>query len=41
MKTPSGTELAKRVYAKARTGYHPDTFKAIAAIVDPTQQTNE
>jgi leukotriene-A4 hydrolase len=41
MKTPSGTELAKRVYAKARTGYHPDTVKAIAAIVDPTQQTNE
>jgi aminopeptidase N len=35
MKTPSGTEFAKRVYAKARPGYHPDTVKAIDAIVTP------
>jgi leukotriene-A4 hydrolase len=35
MKTSSGTELAKRVYAKARPGYHPDTVKAIDAIVNP------
>jgi leukotriene-A4 hydrolase len=35
MKTPSGTEFAKRVYAKARPGYHPDTVKAIDAIVAP------
>ncbi|HWX36891.1 MAG TPA: M1 family metallopeptidase [Steroidobacteraceae bacterium] len=35
MKTPSGTEFAKRVYAKARTGYHPDTVAAIDAIVTP------
>jgi leukotriene-A4 hydrolase len=36
MKTSSGTEFAKRVYAKARPGYHPDTVKAIDAIVNPT-----
>ncbi len=35
MKTPSGSELAKRVYAKARPGYHPDTVAAIDAIVNP------
>jgi aminopeptidase N len=35
MKTPSGAELAKRVYAKARPGYHPDTVKAVDAIVTP------
>jgi leukotriene-A4 hydrolase len=36
MKTAPGTEFAKRVYAKARPGYHPDTVSAIDAIVDPT-----
>jgi len=41
MKTPSGTELAKRVFAKARAGYHPDTVKAISAIVEPAQESNE
>ncbi len=35
MKTPSGAEFAKRVYAKARPGYHPDTVKAVDAIVTP------
>jgi leukotriene-A4 hydrolase len=35
MKTPSGTEFAKRVYAKALPGYHPDTATAIDAIVNP------
>ena len=35
MKTPSGTEFAKRVYAKARLGYHPATVAAIDAIVNP------
>jgi hypothetical protein len=35
MKTPSGTEIAKRVYAKALPGYHPDTAAAIGAIVSP------
>jgi hypothetical protein len=36
MKTPSGSEMAKRVYAKARPGYHPETVAAIDAIVNPT-----
>src|ERR1700676_4211143 len=35
MKTPSGTAFAKRVYAKARPGYHPETAAAIDAIVNP------
>jgi leukotriene-A4 hydrolase len=35
MKTPSGAEFAKRVYAKARPGYHPNTVAAIDAIVNP------
>jgi hypothetical protein len=35
MKTPSGSEFAKRVYAKARPGYHPDTVAAIDAVVNP------
>jgi leukotriene-A4 hydrolase len=35
MKTPSGSEFAKRVYVKARPGYHPDTAAAIDAIVNP------
>jgi leukotriene-A4 hydrolase len=35
MKTTSGAEFAKRVYAKARPGYHPDTVAAIDAIVNP------
>src|SRR5712675_3501769 len=36
MKTPSGAEFAKRAYAKARPGYHPETVAAIDAIVNPT-----
>jgi len=35
MKTPPGTALARRVYAKARPGYHPDTVAVIDAIVNP------
>ena len=35
MKSPSGTEFAKRVYAQARPGYHPDSAAAIDAIVTP------
>ena len=41
MKTPSGAVVAKRVYAKARPGYHPETVKAIEAIVVPKQETDE
>jgi hypothetical protein len=35
MKTPAGTIFAKRVYAKAKPGYHPETVAAIEAIVNP------
>jgi aminopeptidase N len=35
MKTPSGAAFAKRVYAKARPGYHPETVAAIEAIINP------
>jgi leukotriene-A4 hydrolase len=41
MKTPSGSEFAKRVFAKARPGYHPQTVMAIAAIVEPPAQSDE
>jgi leukotriene-A4 hydrolase len=41
MKTPAGTEVAKRVFAKARPGYHPETVKAIDAIVAPKEETDE
>ena len=35
MKTPTGSELAKRVYAVARPGLHPLTAAAIDGIVTP------
>jgi hypothetical protein len=41
MKTPSGAAVAKRVFAKARPGYHPETVKAIEAIVVPKEETDE
>jgi leukotriene-A4 hydrolase len=41
MKTPSGAVVAKRVFAKARPGYHPETVKAIEAIVVPKEETRE
>jgi leukotriene-A4 hydrolase len=41
MKSPAGTEVAKRVFAKARPGYHPNTVKAIEAIVDPKEESGE
>jgi leukotriene-A4 hydrolase len=41
MKTSAGTEVAKRVFAKARPGYHPETVKAIEAIVAPKEETSE
>jgi leukotriene-A4 hydrolase len=40
MKTPSGQAVAKRVFAKARPGYHPETVKAIEAIVMPKEETD-
>jgi leukotriene-A4 hydrolase len=41
MKTPSGAEFAKRIFAKARPGYHPQTVAAVEAIVDPQAESNE
>jgi aminopeptidase N len=41
MQTPAGSEVAKRVFAKARPGYHPETVKAIEAIVAPKAETDE
>ena len=39
METPAGAVQAKRVYARARPGYHPETVAAVDAIVTP--QTEE
>jgi hypothetical protein len=33
MKTPAGAAQAKRVYALARPGYHPETAAALDRIV--------
>jgi hypothetical protein len=41
MKTPAGSEVAKRVFAKARSAYHPETVKAIEAIVAPKEEASE
>lgn len=41
MKTPAGTEVAKRVFAKARPGYHPETVNAIEAIVALKEDASE
>ncbi|HEX3604047.1 MAG TPA: M1 family metallopeptidase [Steroidobacteraceae bacterium] len=41
MKTSAGTEVAKRVFSKARSGYHPETVKAIEAIVEPKEAASE
>jgi hypothetical protein len=34
VKTPRGAQFAKRVYAKARPGYHAETVAAVDAIVE-------
>jgi leukotriene-A4 hydrolase len=41
MTTPAGTAFAKRVFAEARAGYHPETLAAVQAIVDPKAESNE
>jgi len=41
MKTPAGSEVARRVFAKARPAYHPETVKAIEAIVVPKEEAGE
>jgi leukotriene-A4 hydrolase len=41
MKTPAGVVQAKRVYALAQPGYHPETVAAIDAIVNPPADASE
>ena len=41
MRTSSGAVVAKRVFKKARPGYHPITAKAIEAIVEPKDDSAE
>jgi leukotriene-A4 hydrolase len=41
MTTPAGTVFAKRVFAEARAGYHPQTLAAVEAIVDPKTESSE
>ena len=41
MKTPAGATLAKRVYARARPGYHPLAAASIDRIVTPASETED
>jgi len=41
MKTPAGAAMAKRVYALARSDYHPQTVAAIEPIVNPSSETHD
>ncbi|HEX3913895.1 MAG TPA: M1 family metallopeptidase [Steroidobacteraceae bacterium] len=41
MKTSAGAETAKRVFAKARSGYHPEEAKLLEAIVEPKDESSE
>jgi leukotriene-A4 hydrolase len=41
MKTPAGAVLAKRVYALAQLGYHPQTIAAIDPIVNLPSETQD
>jgi len=41
MKTPAGTAQARRVYAIARPGYHPETAAAIDAIVNNNAEESD
>ncbi len=41
MKTPAGSTQAKRVYATARRGYHPQTVVALDAIVTPDAESSD
>jgi aminopeptidase N len=38
MKTPAGKTMAKRVFALARSGYHPQTVAALDPIVNPAHE---
>ncbi len=41
MKTPAGAVQAKRVYALARPGYHPEAVAAIDAVVKPFSEESD
>jgi leukotriene-A4 hydrolase len=41
MKSPTGPEFARRVFAKARPGYRPETVAAVEAIVEPQGEASE
>jgi leukotriene-A4 hydrolase len=41
MKTDSGSTLARKIYAKARPAYHPETVAVIDPIVDLPAETSE
>jgi leukotriene-A4 hydrolase len=41
MKTPAGATLAKRVFALARPGYHPQTVAALDPIVNPAHEQED
>jgi leukotriene-A4 hydrolase len=41
MNTGSGQTFAKRVFTKAKAGYHPETVTAIEAIVEPDKNKDE
>jgi leukotriene-A4 hydrolase len=41
MNTGSGQTFAKRVFAQAKLGYHPETVTAIEAIVEPDQNKDD
>ena len=41
MKTPAGTTMARRVFALARSGYHPQTVAALDPIVNPAHEEQD
>ena len=41
MSKPYGAPIAKRVFAKAHAGYHPETAAVIEALVDPRPESRE
>ncbi|MEA3176069.1 MAG: leukotriene-A4 hydrolase [Gammaproteobacteria bacterium] len=41
MNTGPGQVVAKRVFAKAKLGYHPETVTAIEAVVEPDKNKDE
>ena len=41
MKTPAGAAQAKRVYKRARPGYHPQTAASVDPIVNPASDASE